>query len=95
MFLPDLRVSMLSEHVRTIGVRPDGWLFAGTGDGPPHKRIRCPDWWRKTLDRRGPNPGAHRLHDLRHFYASGLISEGLRRGDRAAGARALRRQQPR
>jgi integrase len=28
-------VVMLSEHVRAVGVHPDGWLFIGK-DGPPH-----------------------------------------------------------
>jgi integrase len=73
VFLPDALVSMLSEHVRTIGVRPEGWLFAGIGDGPPDKN-QVSRWWRKTLTAAGMS--GTKLHDLRHFYASGLISEG-------------------
>jgi integrase len=73
VYLPDALVSMLAEHVRTIGVRPDGWLFVGTGDGPPHKD-QVSYWWRKTLTASGLS--AVKLHDLRHFYASGLIAHG-------------------
>ena len=61
------------EHVRTIGVRPAGWLFVGTGDGPPHKD-QVSYWWRKTLTASGLS--GVKLHDLRHFYASGLIAHG-------------------
>ena len=31
-------------------------------------------WWRKTL--RGASLSGIKLHDLRHFYASGLIAAG-------------------
>ena len=73
VYLPDALVSMLSEQVRTFGVRPDGWLFVGTGDGPPHKD-QVSYWWRKTL--RDAGLEGIKLHDLRHFYASGLIAQG-------------------
>ena len=73
VYLPDALVSMLSEHVRTVGVRPDGWLFAGIGDGPPDKNL-VSRWWRKTLTAAGLS--GTKLHNLRHFYASGLISAG-------------------
>jgi integrase len=72
VYLPDELVVMLSEHVRTVGVHPDGWLFIGH-DGPPfHDAIYR--WWDKALrdaDVNGVTP-----HDLRHFYASGLIAAG-------------------
>jgi integrase len=64
---------MLAAHVEHVGVRPDGWLFVGAGDGPPHQNT-VGYWWRKTLRDAGL-PGL-KLHDLRHFYASGLIAEG-------------------
>ena len=85
MSLPDALVWMLSEHVRTVGVRPDGWLFVGTGDGPPHND-QVSYWWRKTLTASGLS--GVKLHDLRHFYASGLIAHGcdVVTVQRAAGA---------
>jgi integrase len=43
------------------------------GDGPPLKTT-VHRWWRKALD--GAGLSDIRLHDLRHFYASGLIANG-------------------
>jgi integrase len=63
---------MVAAHV-AIGVRPHGWLFVGAGDGPPHQNT-VRDWWNKALKDAGLS--GIRLHDLRHFYASGLIAEG-------------------
>jgi integrase len=60
---------MLSEHVRTVGIRPEGWLFVG----PPHKTT-VSRWWHKTL--KAAELSDVRLHDLRHFCASGLIANG-------------------
>lgn len=68
VFLPDGLVTMLSVHAKTVGVRPDGWLFVGAGDGPPHQNT-VGYWWRKTL--RDAGLSGVKLHDLRHFYASG------------------------
>jgi integrase len=73
IYLPDGLLSMLSEHVKTVGVRPHGWLFIGAGDGPPGQNV-VGYWWRKTL--RDVGLSGVRLHDLRHFYASGLIAQG-------------------
>lgn len=73
VFLPDGLIAMLAEHVRTVGVRPEGWLFAGTGDGPPNQNI-VGYRWRKTLRDAGLPP--IKLHDLRHFFASRLIAAG-------------------
>ena len=73
MFLPDGLVAMLAAHVEHVAVRPQGWLFVGAGDNPPHQNtVGC--WWRKTL--RDAGLSGIKLHDLRHFYASGLIAQG-------------------
>jgi integrase len=69
IFLPEGLVTMLSEHVRTVGVRPEGWLFVG----PPLKTT-VQRWWHKAL--KDPGLSGIRMHDLRHFYASGLIANG-------------------
>ena len=70
-------VTMLAEHVRMyVPERTDGgprWLFRGDGSGPPHQNtvgLR----WRSTLELAGLS--GVKLHDLRHFYASGLIASG-------------------
>jgi hypothetical protein len=48
VFLPDGLVAMLAAHVEHGGVRPQGWLFVGAGDNPPHQDT-VGYWWRKTL----------------------------------------------
>ncbi|GAA1420469.1 tyrosine-type recombinase/integrase [Agrococcus citreus] len=74
VFLPDELVTMIAQHAQQIGVRGDEqWLFVGAHGNPPHQNT-VNYWWRKTIDSAGL---AHfRLHDLRHFYASGLIAAG-------------------
>ncbi|SER80272.1 Site-specific recombinase XerD [Pedococcus cremeus] len=69
--IPDELVTMLSTHV-ALGHRGD-WLFQGAGDTPPHQNT-VGYWWRQTLAAAGLS--GVRLHDLRHFYASGLIAAG-------------------
>jgi len=72
VYLPEDLVNMLAVHIEG-GVRPEGWLFVGANDGPPHQNT-VGYWWRKTL--RDAKLSGIKLHDLRHFYASGLIAEG-------------------
>ncbi|MBU2662864.1 tyrosine-type recombinase/integrase [Actinoplanes bogorensis] len=50
-----------------------GWLFLGEGENPPHQNT-IGYWWRKTCKLAGVEGVT--LHDLRHFYASGLIAAG-------------------
>ena len=45
--------------------------LAGEGDHPPHRNT-VGYWWRKTL--RDAGLTGINLHDLRHFYAFGLIA---------------------
>lgn len=72
--LPDDLVTMLSEHLREH--TPEGpstrWLF--TIDDEPMKDNQVTWHWRATRKKAGLT--WVRLHDLRHFYASGLIEEG-------------------
>lgn len=69
--VPDALLQMLSEHV-ALGLAYD-WLFAEVEDVPPHQNT-VGHRWRSTLRRAGV--ADVRLHDLRHFYASGLIASG-------------------
>jgi integrase len=62
--LPEGLVTILSEHVRMVGVRPEGELFVG----PPLKTT-VGRWWHAGLS-------GIRMHELRHFYAYGLIANG-------------------
>ena len=50
VYLPQGLVDMLAAHV-AIGVRPQGWLFVGAGDGPPHQNT-VRDWWSEALVQR-------------------------------------------
>lgn len=69
--VPDALLAMISEHV-ALGLAYD-WLFAEVEDVPPHQNT-VGHRWRTTLERARVN--GVRLHDLRHFYASGLIAAG-------------------
>ncbi|WP_026539943.1 tyrosine-type recombinase/integrase [Paenarthrobacter nicotinovorans] len=52
---------------------PQQWLFLGDGGLPPHQNT-VGYWWRQTVEAAGLE--AVKLHDPRHFYASGLIAAG-------------------
>ena len=74
VFLPDELVTILSEHIAThlADSDPDAWLFT-VGDEPMYDNDIT--WrWRATRD--SAKLPHVRLHDLRHFYASGLIAAG-------------------
>lgn len=72
--IPDELVLALSVHVKDIGTRGEQrWLFVGEGLNPPHQNT-IGYHWRKTLTKAGLED--IRLHDLRHYYASGLIAAG-------------------
>jgi integrase len=74
VYLPDELVTILSEHVATHldDADPTRWLF--TVNNQPMYDNAITWRWRATRNAAGL---AHvRLHDLRHFYASGLIAAG-------------------
>jgi integrase len=74
VYLADSLIDMLAQHIAAYGSNePHQWLFAGEGDDPPHQNT-VGYWWRKTLREAGL--AGIKLHDLRHFYASGLIAAG-------------------
>ncbi|MGA9679704.1 MAG: site-specific integrase [Mycobacterium sp.] len=76
VYVPEALVTMLAEHLRLYqpGDDPDRWLFPGArNDQLPAHAATVARWWRKVRDKVGME---HRLHDLRHFYASGLIAAG-------------------
>lgn len=69
--IPDRLVEMLARHVETVGVRSaEGYLFNGA---PP-----SPSTLRGVFGRVGSAAGVEDVspHDLRHFFASGLIAAG-------------------
>ena len=72
--LPDELVTILSEHVAAhVGEGgPDRWFFT-VGDDPMYDNAVT---WRWRASRKAAGLPHVRLHDLRHFYASGLIAAG-------------------
>ncbi len=71
--LPDDLLTILSEHVAThLRDNESGWLF--TVDDRPMFDNAITWRWRATRTAAGLTHV--RLHDLRHFYASGLIAAG-------------------
>jgi integrase len=75
VYLPDGLVGILSAHVAAYcpGADPGRYLFGFGAAVPPHQNT-VGYWWRKARAAAGC-PGL-KLHDLRHFYASGLIAAG-------------------
>jgi integrase len=73
IYLPDELLAILSEHMRqhTPDGEPERWLFDKAGR-PWHDNLV--DYrWRSTRKDAGLT---HKLHDLRHYFASGLIAAG-------------------
>ncbi|MFS3127485.1 tyrosine-type recombinase/integrase [Nocardioides sp. Bht2] len=71
VYLPDGLVAILSQHVAEHPPHEDGWLFT-VGNGPLYDNAIT--WrWRATRDAADVDV---RLHDLRHYFASGLIAAG-------------------
>lgn len=75
VFLPDQLVKMLSAHVVARSIAgAETWLFkAVRGDGPVHEGT-FERWWTKA--RAEAKVSDIKFHDLRHYFASGLIAAG-------------------
>ncbi len=72
--LPDGLLAILANHVERVGTYgEEQWFFPGSDGGPAFPR-KIDYTWDKTRTRAGASE-VH-LHDLRHFYASGLIAAG-------------------
>ena len=74
MFLAGDLVQILAAHVaqHCHGGDLRRWLFPGAG-GRPVQQNSTGDMWRRAQAAAGVR---FRLHDLRHFFASGLIAAG-------------------
>jgi integrase len=72
---PDALLTMLAEHVRlfTLG-QPDSWLFPNDMLTRPVHQNTVGYAWRRACKK--AEVAGFTLHDLRHFYASGLIAAG-------------------
>ena len=75
VFLAGNLASMLRDYVdgSLSGTGVDRWLFEGENGNPLHQNSVA-YWWRSAKREAGQEDV--RLHDLRHFYASGLIAAG-------------------
>lgn len=74
VFIPDELVVILSEHVKKFGVYGmEQWLFPGLEGWPINPRQASYRWERAIS---GSDIKDITLHDLRHFFASGLIASG-------------------
>lgn len=74
VYPPDELLAILREHIARHLPTPDpeAWLFM-VGDGPMYDNDIS---WRWTATREAAQLPNVRLHDLRHFFASGLIAAG-------------------
>jgi integrase len=76
VYAPDGLLAVLAEHVRRFraAADPHRWLFPNGRDNTlPMHAATVAYLWRTARERAGVS---YRLHDLRHFYASGLIAAG-------------------
>jgi integrase len=76
VYAPDALLTVLAEHVRRFrpGDDQDRWLFPnGKDETLPIHAATVAYRWRITRERANV---AYRLHDCRHFFASGLIRAG-------------------
>jgi integrase len=76
VFIPDGLVTILAAHVQAHAPGEDleRWLFPGRRNPAlPVHAATVARAWRSARQAAGIT---HRLHDLRHFYASGLIAAG-------------------
>jgi integrase len=71
VYVPDELLQMLSQLIAS-GIR-HLWLFSGASDLPPHQNT-IGYRWRRACGDAGVSGVA--LHDLRHYFASGLIASG-------------------
>jgi integrase len=74
VYLVDGLVTIVKAHItRLSGRGAERWLFHGENGNPPRQNT-VGYWWRKAREAAG-SPKT-KLHDLRHYYASGLIAAG-------------------
>jgi integrase len=73
--LPDRLVAVLARHVEQLDdLSEERWLFPGEDGGRPLHQNSAGYHWRRA--RAAAGLPIMRFHDLRHFYASGLIAAG-------------------
>ncbi len=74
VYLPDDLMTILSQHVNAHlpDAAPERWLFT-VGEEPLYDNAIT---WRWRATRSAAGLPQVRLHDLRHFYASGLVAAG-------------------
>lgn len=75
VYVPDELLELLAQHIQhhAMGEDPDRWLFSDDQGVPIYDNAVT--WrWRET--RKAAGLPTVRLHDLRHFFASGLIADG-------------------
>jgi integrase len=75
IFVPQELVTILSQHIETFlpDAVPSSFLFRAS-DGEPLDRNAVHFRWRSATS--AARVVGVRLHDLRHFFASGLIAQG-------------------
>ncbi|WP_207557573.1 tyrosine-type recombinase/integrase [Mycobacteroides abscessus] len=75
VYAPDGLLKLLRAHIDTYlpDAKPDAWLFPGNTDKLPAHFHVMRRWWNEAKKAADAD---YRLHDLRHYYASGLIAAG-------------------
>jgi integrase len=71
LYAPERLIELISAHVARTA--PDPWLFTGRSGGPANQNMLTQKW--KYYRAKARLTGV-RLHDCRHYFASGLIADG-------------------
>ena len=74
--MPRFLVELLIRHRDNHPEGPHGEVFTNTVGGPPLRGLFRTRVWKPALERSGL-PVALRFHDLRHSYATWLVSDGV------------------
>ena len=74
--LPLFLVDLLVEHRAQLSPAPDGRVFSNRDGGPLWRGSFRSRVWKPALERAGL-PAGLRFHDLRHCYATWLVSDGV------------------
>ncbi|MEH1096631.1 tyrosine-type recombinase/integrase [Micromonospora sp. CPCC 205739] len=74
--LPSFVVQALTDHRQSFGTGADGLIFVARTGAPLKRGTFRARIWKPSLQRAGLPLGL-RFHDLRHSYATWLVSDGV------------------
>lgn len=74
VFVPETLLRLVNEHASNFGTFGAEQFLFSAGTGRPPSPASVAKWWKAASEAAGVK--GVRLHDLRHYFASGLIAAG-------------------